>query len=319
MKNVFIRPKVLISKCIEFEACRYDAQMVKNDTVKILKKYADFITVCPEVQIGRPIPRNPIITILSKQKKHLYQNSSNRYFTKEMQKFTENYLKELKGVDGIILKSKSPSCGIADVKVYNENEKLFIGRKDTGFFASGILKRFKNYPIENEGRLQNRQTRDRFLTFLFAMADFRKTHSKGDINKLIKYHSRNKLLMMAYNQSIMRKMGNIIAKYNGGDIETVFTEYETLLRTMFFKTSRYTNEINVLMYAFDYISKKINERERRLFLKTVEDFRMKYVTRSVPAALLKSYIERFEVSYLMEQTYFNRYPVELNKINSEEN
>ena len=54
------KPKVLISKCLEFDACRYDGQIITNKYIRTLKKHIDFITVCPEVEIGLGIPRDPI-------------------------------------------------------------------------------------------------------------------------------------------------------------------------------------------------------------------------------------------------------------------
>jgi len=293
--------------------------MITSETVRVLKKYAEFITVCPEVAIGLAVPRNPIIVIFNKQKKRLYQKSSGCYFTEEMEKFTDNYLKDVTGIDGVILKSKSPSCGIYDVKMYRNNESIISKKKDAGIFADGVLGRLKNFPIEDEARLEDIKIRGHFLTSIFALADFRKVCGKGGINELIKYHSRNKLLLMAYNQSVMRKMGGIIAKHNGENLETIYSEYEVLLRKLLSNKPRYTNEINALMHGFGYISKKIDDMERKGFLRVLDDYRMGKTGQSVPAALLKTFIERFEVSYLAEQTYFNRYPNEFNKVNSEEN
>ena len=56
----FIKPEILISKCLEFDACRYDGQIINNKYIKKLKKFIDFKPVCPEVEIGMEIPRAPI-------------------------------------------------------------------------------------------------------------------------------------------------------------------------------------------------------------------------------------------------------------------
>ena len=56
----FLKPKIVISKCLEFDACRYDGQIINNKYIKKLKKFIDFTPVCPEVEIGMGIPRNPI-------------------------------------------------------------------------------------------------------------------------------------------------------------------------------------------------------------------------------------------------------------------
>jgi uncharacterized protein YbbK (DUF523 family) len=63
MENNFAKPKLLVSKCIEFDSCRYNGQKISSDFVKKLKKCVDFNPVCPEVEIGLGVPRNPIRTI----------------------------------------------------------------------------------------------------------------------------------------------------------------------------------------------------------------------------------------------------------------
>ena len=55
----FIKPKIIISKCLEFDACRYDGQIINNKYIKKLKKFIDFNTICPEVEIGMGIHGEP--------------------------------------------------------------------------------------------------------------------------------------------------------------------------------------------------------------------------------------------------------------------
>ena len=70
MNDSFTKPKILVSKCIEFDSCRYNGQMISSDFVKKLKKFVDFKPVCPEVEIGLGIPRNPIRIV---EKKGIYE------------------------------------------------------------------------------------------------------------------------------------------------------------------------------------------------------------------------------------------------------
>ncbi len=56
----FNRPKIVVSKCLEFDHCRYDGQLINNKYIHKLKDHVDFITICPEVEIGLGVPRDPI-------------------------------------------------------------------------------------------------------------------------------------------------------------------------------------------------------------------------------------------------------------------
>ena len=53
----FIKPKIVISKCVEFDHCRYDGSMIPSDFVNALKLHVDFKPVCPEMEIGLGVPR----------------------------------------------------------------------------------------------------------------------------------------------------------------------------------------------------------------------------------------------------------------------
>ncbi|HPA49706.1 MAG TPA: DUF523 domain-containing protein, partial [Methanofastidiosum sp.] len=52
----FLKPRIVVSKCIEFDNCRYNGQMISSDFVNQLKSFVEFIPVCPEFEIGLGIP-----------------------------------------------------------------------------------------------------------------------------------------------------------------------------------------------------------------------------------------------------------------------
>ena len=57
MVREYPRPCIVISRCIEFDPCRYDGSKIPSPTVARLKSFADCIPVCPEVEIGLGTPR----------------------------------------------------------------------------------------------------------------------------------------------------------------------------------------------------------------------------------------------------------------------
>ena len=54
------KPKLIISKCLNSEKCRYNGQSYDDKVISLLRKYVDLETVCPETGIGLKVPRNPI-------------------------------------------------------------------------------------------------------------------------------------------------------------------------------------------------------------------------------------------------------------------
>ena len=56
----FVKPVVFISKCIEFESCRWNGMVISSPFVKSLLPHVEAIALCPEVEIGLGVPRKSI-------------------------------------------------------------------------------------------------------------------------------------------------------------------------------------------------------------------------------------------------------------------
>ncbi|MGB2696677.1 MAG: DUF523 and DUF1722 domain-containing protein, partial [Candidatus Zixiibacteriota bacterium] len=222
----FVKPIVVVSKCIEFESCRYNGLKVSSDVVKKLMPHVQFSPVCPEVEIGLGTPRNPIRLVMVNGKARLIQPVTKDDVTDKMNHFTSSFLDSLDEVDGFILKNRSPSCGIKDVKVYAGAEKGMAVRKGKGFFASSVLERFSHLAIEDEGRLTNFRIREDFLTKAFTLARFRQVKKSRSMRELVGFQTENKFLLMAYNQKEMRILGRIVANHEKKPKEEVFRNYE---------------------------------------------------------------------------------------------
>ncbi|MGQ9543838.1 MAG: YbgA family protein [Candidatus Bathyarchaeia archaeon] len=207
----FVKPTILISKCITFENVRWNAQTIASDFVEKLKPSVNFIPVCPEVQIGLGVPRNPLRIVLVNGEKRLIQQAADLDLTQKMQNFTESFLSSLRDVDGFILKSGSPSCGFKNVKIYpNIGKSASIGR-GSGFFGGAVVEKFPDLVIEDEKRLLNSRIREHFLTKLYTHANFRIVKKSTSIRQLVRFHSENKLLLAAYNQKELKILGRIVA------------------------------------------------------------------------------------------------------------
>lgn len=308
-----MKPKVSVSKCIGFEACRWNGLIIKSDFVEKLKNYVNFYPVCPEVEIGLGVPRDPIRVIEINGELRLYQPSTEEDLTMKMENFTNKFLENVKSVDGFILKNKSPSCGIKAVRVYNGYGQ--DRRKNKyGFFGGAMLKRFPYLAVEDEGRLRNLKLRENFLTKLYVLASFRKAKESMDLNKLIKFHTLNKYLLMTYNQENVNKMGRIIANQNKIDSNELINKYEDILRDSMLYTAGKTSNINVLMHSLGYFSKDLSSNEKSFFLDSVEKYRQGIYPLLVCQNILKSWIIRFDNRYLGSQTFFEPYPEELIEI-----
>jgi uncharacterized protein YbgA (DUF1722 family)/uncharacterized protein YbbK (DUF523 family) len=283
--------------------------------VEKLKNYAKFAPVCPEVEIGLGIPREPIHLEKDHDQIELVQPSTGYNCTEKMLEFSELFLKSLEGVDGFILKNKSPSCGIKAVKVYPKGGMSRPWTDGIGLFAEAVFRCYPLTPVEDEGRLRNYHLRENFLTRIYTLADFRENVENGDnFSDILDFHRKNKLLFSSYSQIHSRKLGRLVSNSKKMPYSELVKKYGTIMKEMLQNDPLPTANINVLMHALGHFSRDLTSPEKSFFLDSLEKYRQGRVPLLVNQNLLKSWIIRFNNEYLMDQTFFEPYPEELMEI-----
>lgn len=313
------KPVIVISKCLGFDNCRYNGSIEQNEFIEKLSKYVEVIPVCPEIECGLTIPRESIRIVEINNKKELIQSKDNKIITEDMKNFSEKFLNKLSFVDGFILKGKSPSCGVKDAKIYATLEKGRAIRREKSLFAEAILNHFPHIPIEDDRRLINFKIREHFLVRIFILCDFRNAKYKLNFEELKKFHLRNTLLFLSYSQKYSRMLDEFIYKDKIDNLELLFKEYEFYLYRLLEKAPRYTSNINVLLKSLDQFSDKITDDEMHFIWSTIDKYKNGYVPFSVPLYLVKSYIIRFNLNHLIDQTFFMPYPEDLTLVNDSDN
>jgi uncharacterized protein YbgA (DUF1722 family)/uncharacterized protein YbbK (DUF523 family) len=315
-KAAFPRPVVVCSACLGFQACRYNAVTIPDPFVEKLKAEAELLPVCPEVEIGLGVPRDPIRVVLQGGRRTLFQPATGRDVTKAMSDFARRFLGELPEVDGFLLKGRSPSCGTRDVKIYHNPKPDAGSTRGPGLFGEEVLARFPGHPVEDEGRLKSFALREHFLISLYLLAELRLLARAGElsIQRLIDFHTRHKLLLMAYSQSRMRAMGRALAAYHKKNLPEVTRLYEEGLRQALAKPLSYTAMINALQHAFGGLTGDLTAEERRFFLNALEEYRDERVPLAVPLRLLEAWALRQGNGYLLSQSLLNPYPRALMEI-----
>jgi uncharacterized protein YbgA (DUF1722 family)/uncharacterized protein YbbK (DUF523 family) len=309
--TAFPKPRIVISKCIGFDPCRYNGEIVQDKFVTRLQPHVEFVCVCPEVEIGLGTPRAPVRVVASGSSFKLIQPSSGLDLSAKMRGFSSRFLGDLKEVDGFILKNRSPSCGFTDVKVYAGPEKGAAIGRTAGFFGGALLEQFGDRAVEDEGRLKNLNIREHFLTRVFAFAQFRSLQQTDSMHSLVRFHAVNKLLLMSYSQPKLRELGRIVANADRKRIGGVLEIYGKCFRDAFHKFPRQASPINVLMHSLGYFKSELSAREKRHFLEMLEAYRHGRIPLSSAVSILRSWVIRFESEYLRDQTFFNPFPEDL--------
>lgn len=300
------KPNLLISKCFNSNV-RYDGGTIKDPFIEILKKYINFVDICPEIEIGLGVPRDKIIIVKYGDEKRLIQYQTGKDLTGKMKRFTEKFLENLYAIDGFILKSKSPSCGISSANYYI-NDK--IAGKTDGFFAEEIKRRFPYLPIESEGRLKDKDIREHFLIRIFSFSEFRNIKKELTPSKLVEFHTRYKYLLLSYCQKNYKILGRLVAEKM--DFKEKINEYEKIFYESFKRRPSNPKNYNTIIHIFGYFSDKLNEKEKEHFLSLAERYKKDEIKLNIIIEILRNFAYRFNNEYILNQKFLNPYPDELN-------
>ena len=305
----FSRPILGISKCLEFDMCRYDGSRINNNFVRNLKKFVDFVPVCPEESIGLGTPRQPIRLVQINGKKSLYQPSSEKDLTKQMTNFIQKFVTSVDNLDGFIFKRDSPSCGISDVRLYHKLGKDSGYQKTSGIFSEGVSAQFPNLVKEDEKRLDNIMIREHFLTRIFVLANLRESLNENSVDKLFEFYSKNMLLFLCHNEKLTAELGLLFRTEDNFDI--ISKDLVNMIYQIISSPVKKTPMINTFDYMFKHVKSKLSESEKSHYRSLINDFENDLISHSQISTLLYSWALRYDLKIILEQSIFDPFPKSL--------
>ncbi len=305
--------KIGVSACVIGEKVRFDSGHKLNRFVaNEIKDYFDYVPVCPEVGIGLSVPR-PTIRLMSDQERILLVETKDQSidYTDKMIDFSNSKVDQLMSEDlcGYVVCAKSPTCGMERVKVYKK------GHADTngvGLYTKTLMEKMPWLPVEEDGRLQDPILKENFITRTFCLHDF--YQSMGDevtAGKIVAFHSRYKLTLMAHHTQSYRELGRLVASVSKYSIQEFFTLYRQGLMDALKHRADRKNNTNVLMHIQGYFKKYLSKEQKAELSQVIHQYREGLLPLLAPMTLLKHYLNTYPDEYLSQQQYFAPYPQEL--------
>jgi uncharacterized protein YbbK (DUF523 family) len=191
------------------EKVRFDGgHKLDQYAVGTLGRYVDWVPVCPELEMGLAVPREALRLIGDPEAPRLVTVKSRVDHTEGMLTWARDRVEQLRGfaLDGYILKSKSPSCGMERVRVYTEAG--MPSRSGRGLFARTLMDAMPLLVVEEEGRLNDPLLRESFVVRVFTHHRWRQlTRDCVRPAHLVAFHARHKLLLMAHSEPHLRADG----------------------------------------------------------------------------------------------------------------
>ncbi len=162
------KPRIGVSACLLGRSVRYDGGHSEDAFItSVLSSAFELLPVCPEAESGLPAPREPMRLEGDPGDPRLMAIETRRDLSARLKAFAAARVEGLakEHLAGFIFKSKSPSCGLRQVKVFDESG-LFrpVG---VGIFARAFLERFPLLPALDEMGLADPVARAAFLERLF--------------------------------------------------------------------------------------------------------------------------------------------------------
>ena len=154
-----------ISQCLLGANVRYNGgNRLEGIIVSELGKVFEFVHFCPEVDIGLGTPREAINLVKDENGFRLIGSRSGADITETMKTYAASRVKELadSGVRGLIFKSKSPSCGLTGVKMFNADGAI-ISETGAGLFARACVEALPHFPVAEEINLRDEEQRTGFI------------------------------------------------------------------------------------------------------------------------------------------------------------
>jgi uncharacterized protein YbgA (DUF1722 family)/uncharacterized protein YbbK (DUF523 family) len=305
--------RVGVSSCLLGRKVRFDGGHKRDRYLTdVIGDWVEWVSVCPEVEIGLGTPRPTIRLEGTAENARLVEPKSEADLTEKMRLYSERRVGELQedDLDGYVLKRASPSCGMERVRVWNSSG--MPDRRGVGIFADVLLKRWPNLPVEEEGRLNDPVLRENFVERVFCRHRWRSLLRVGLTRaRLIAFHTAHKMLLRAHNEAGYRRLGKIVASFGQRPDGEIFDAYEDEFFASLKVKATAKRHVNVLQHAVGYLKKVIDSGDRRELNAVIEDYRLGLVPLVVPVTLLRHHVHRHHVDYLVGQLYLEPHPKEL--------
>lgn len=310
--DIMHKIKLGISACLLGHPVRYDSQEKLDHFLRdTLGQYIDFVPVCPEVGIGLGVPRETMHLEGDPASPRMVTIETRIDHTDRMSAWAHKRVKalEAQGVLGFIFKSKSPSCGVERVKVFND-KGAFV-RAGTGLFAATFKTLCPLLPIEDEVRLQDPNVRENFIERVFVLQRWRTMLAEAKSHdSLVAFHSAHKLLLLSHSATRCRQLDELVARGHEIPREPLISQYERLLLQTLALPATRRKHVTVLRRILGAFKMQLDSEEKQELREVLDQFANGLVPLLVPVTLLNHFVRKHGAADLATQVYLHPHPLE---------
>jgi len=298
-----------VSSCLLGEEVRYNGGHKRSRYLTdVLAEYFRYVPLCPEMAIGLGVPRPPI-RLVGKidSPQAISPDDPSIDATEALYSYGREIGRTHTFISGFILKSKSPSCGMEQVKVYDKNGVPSANGR--GLFAKSLMETQPLLPCEEEGRLEDPGLRSSFLERVFAFHRWQCLIAEGLTPRdLVEFHTEHKFLLLAHDQEAMRRLGRLVAEAGSGDLNQIGHEYISGMMMALEKPAKRQAQVNVLRHLAGFLSDKMDSGDRVELDESIHSYRTEELPILAPLTLIRHHLRRLPHDFLERQEYLETRP-----------
>ncbi len=282
---------------------RYDGADKRDRFITgVLGKYFRFAPVCPEVGIGLGVPRPPIrLAGTPGAPRAVGVENPALDVTRKLAAYGRKQARALDGICGYILKSRSPSCGVASTKIFSRDGRVKRGR---GIYAAAFMAARPLLPVEEEGRLGDPRRRDSFLERVFAWRRWQLLASRGiTAARLADFHRAHELSLLAHGPAHYRTLGRVVARAGKRNVRRVAQDYAAAFMAALARPATRARHAGVLMQVADRLKGRLDGRARTELRAAIRGYRAGRHALAVPVQMLRRHLRRHPDPGLARQAY----------------
>lgn len=308
--------RIGISSCLLGKEVRFDAGHKRDPfLVETFGRHVEWVPVCPEVEVGMGVPREPVRLVQLGTVVHMRGVRTGEDWTDRMARFADRRMRTLGGLSGYVFKKDSPSCGAFRVKLHGEHGGP-PSRGGVGLFAARFRQAYPLVPVEEEGRLHDPRLRESFVTRVFAFSDLQALLAgRLTTGRLVAFHADHKYQLLAHSPQAYRELGQLVARAKELPRRELAESYAAGFMKALSTLATPARHANVMQHVLGHFKKELSREDKEEALGLIEDHRKGLVPLVVPLTLLSHFVRRHGDDWLRRQTYLSPHPRELMLLN----
>lgn len=300
--------RIAVSACLLGEGVRYDGGHRRSRyAAEALGAAFRLLPECPEVGIGLGVPR-PKIRLEDMEGGIRLVGSDGRDLTPAMTAYARQAARRFReaGVAGIVLKARSPSCGMGDARLHRNGAAL--SETGDGVFAGSLAAALAGPPRISEADLEDPARRDHWLTRVFGCAGLLGLDRRRGAG-IADFHARWRTLVTAHSETAVRRLDTLLARPS--EPSQALADYRRWFSAALAAPPSAESHQAALRRFAGRLAGRLAPSERRQLDAAITAFGQRRLPLAVPVRRIAALARRLRIADLAGQAYLESPPAVL--------